>query len=159
MTQPILTPVITMAALRSWTQTDIDDDDPFAMNILVGVSIKLRQYGDPNWTAVTLPPPIRLMGELKAKNYFEHPTGASREQVDVLSETFVNEVLQGLTFTEAEQAELGEFAPADLDGPINTGLWSISTTREPMGGLASGTAYYRDSWGSAFPLLPEGYLQ
>jgi len=154
-------PLISIQALRSWTQDQsIAAEDPFAMCVLMGVSIRLWQYGNPDWTAMTLPREARLIGELKAKNYFQHPTGASREQVDVLSETFVNDVLLGLTFTETEQAELAQFAkPAD--GAVNIGLWVLEVTRGPLETHANdprGTAYYQDSWASPFPLLPEGYF-
>lgn len=155
-------PLISIESLRSWTQQTIAADDPFAGNILMGVSIRLWQYGDSNWTADTLPPAARLIGELKAKNYFEHPTGASREQVDVISETFINEVLLGLTFTQIEQDELRDLAKdAAPDGEINIGAWVLTTTRGPLethGSSPRGATYYRDSWGSAFPLLERDYF-
>lgn len=154
-------PLITIEALRSWTQQAIDDDDPFAGNILMGVSIKLWQYGDESWTRETLPREARLIGELKAKNYFEHPTGASREQVDVISETFINDVLLGLTFTQTEQDELRALAGPGTGGEVNVGVWALTVTRGPLEthqGRPRGAEYYDDSWGSPFPLLDSGYF-
>lgn len=154
-------PLISIEALRSWTQEQIPADDPFAGNILMGVSIRLWQYGDKDWTRDTLPPAARLIGELKAKNYFQHPTGASREQVDVISETFINDVLMGLTFTEIEQNELRDLAVNTDDGEVNLGVWVLTTTRGPLETHGPGTAgaiQYKDSWNSDFPLLPEGYF-
>lgn len=151
-------PLITMAALRSWTQRQIPDDDPLANNILMGVSIKLWEHGLSTWTADTLPPEIRLMGELKAKNFYEHPRGASREQVDVISETFINDVLLQLTFTDGELQQLGAYADAATP-EIELGVWALTVTRGPLethGADRAGTAYYLDSWGTQFPLLVDG---
>jgi len=154
-------PLITVAALRSWTQEQIDDNDPFAGNILMGVSIRLWQYGSEAWTVDSLPREARLIGELKAKNYWQHPTGASREQVDVISESFINDVLLGLTFTETEREELRKLAGESAGGTPSIGVWVIETTRgelETHQGHRNGTTYYSDSWGSPLPLLPAGHF-
>lgn len=161
MSEPPTEPLLTVADLRAWTQEVIDDEDPFALNILWGVSIKLWQYGDKFWTRANLPAGAKLIGDLKAKNFWQHPTGASREQVDVLSETFVNDVLQHLTFTETEIAELRDLAGPPTDGTLDLGVWALTTTRGPLethAGAPDLTAFYRDAWGSDFPLLPKGFL-
>lgn len=160
MTQP-QQPLISLASLRSWTQETIPDNDPLATMILMGVSIKLWQYGDSSWTPATIPAGAKLIGELKAKNFWQHPTGASREQVDVISESFINDVLLHLNFTDTEIAELASLAGPDDGSAPNLGIWVIETTRgalETHQRSPRGTAYYDTSWADPFPLLPDSYF-
>lgn len=161
---PLMSPdelLVTVEALRGWTGDTIDDDDPLALNVLGAITIRLHQYGDKDWTRATLPREARLIGEIKAKNFWEHPTGARQESVDVLSESFINEVLTQITFTEAEQAELARLGDNDGTDKKPLGVWALTVTRGPLEthpGGRPGATYYRDSWDRPFPLLPENYF-
>lgn len=153
--------LLTVADLRSWTGDDIADNDPLALNILAAVSIKLWQYGDKDWTRADLPREAKLIGDIKAKNFWQHPTGAKSEQIDVLSESYVNEVLLQLVFTDMEIEELQRLGGGDgaVESPMK--VWTLTTTRGPLETHGPGSpraTYYQDSWDSAFPLLPDNYF-
>lgn len=153
--------LLTVADLRGWTGDDIEDDDALALNILAAVSIKLWQYGDKDWTRQTLPREAKLIGDIKAKNFWQHPDGAKSEQIDVLSSSYVNEVLLQLVFTDAEIDELQRLGGGDGSVPAGVGVWSLTVTRGPLethGGGYRGATHYQDSWDSPFPLLADGYF-
>lgn len=152
MTEPIppaaTTQLTTLAELAVWVQEpEIPEDKVlFAEYVLAGVAVVIRHYGSQWWVHdptpevpplghVIIPPRAKLIADLKAKNFYEHPTGAVSETVGPISERYLDQVVQQIELTDSEKALLVSLAPDDdptTDEVVISGLWALSTTRGPL---------------------------
>lgn len=144
MTEPLppleTEPLTTMAELAKWVQLpEIPAEKiAFAEMVLAGVAVVIRHYGSKWWTIqtdpVNIPPRAKLIADLKAKNFYEHPTGAVSETVGPLSERYLDEVVKQIELTDGEIALLAELAGEDgtTEEVEIRGLWALSTTRGPL---------------------------
>lgn len=130
-------PFTTLGELAIWLQLpEVPvDNQPFANLVLGATALVIREKGSWYWTRETLPPRLKLLADVKAKNFYQHPTGAISETTGPISERFIEEVV----------AQLGEFTTSELtliasyggdDDPLTpaqvVGLWTLSTTRGPL---------------------------
>ena len=130
-------PLTTPQELAVWLQVDVipDDQMQFALAVLAATAVVIRDAGSIWWTHDTIPPRAKVIADLKAKNFFEHPTGAVNETVGPISERFLDAVVQQIELTDAERALLASLAGDDADPttpPQLTGIWGLSTTRGPL---------------------------
>lgn len=147
-------PFTTLLELAKWVQLpEIPADrQPFAEIVLGATAVVIREAGSRYWTAETIPPRVKLIADLKAKNFFEHPTGAVSETVGPLSERYLDEVVQQLQLTDEEKALIGSYAGDDdpLTPGQLVGLWVLSTTRGPLETHQSGGGVIYANWWRAF---------
>lgn len=129
---PPTEPFTTLEELAVWTQEPggiPEDRELFATAVVNAVAIVIRSIGSEWWTHDTIPPRIKLMADLKAKNFYEHPTGAVSETVGPLSERFLDEVVQQIFFTDDEEALIRQLTPSDGGEAVLQGLWVLTTSR------------------------------
>lgn len=133
MTTPIelpTEPLLDVEKLGVWCQERPITDPEFAELVLDAVTTLLRQYGSPLWTTETLPKRARDIGYFISRNYYLNPDLLRSETVGPIQENRAEAVLQGIEFTEAQQAELASLV-TEGTGVIE-GLWTVSTTRGPV---------------------------
>lgn len=175
-------PLMTLEELAVWLQVpEISaDQEAFAWKVIEGASVVVREAGSPWWSIadtlqlgwVRIPYRAKLMLDLKAKNFFEHPTGAVSETVGPLSERYLDDVVQQLVLTDAEKtllASLVEDGGPAADQPIVQGIWALSTFRGPFEthnrsskGVIT-VPWWREYWpfdapGGSLPYFAEGEL-
>lgn len=135
---PLNEPLTTLQELAVWVQEpEIPEDKiAFATNILMGVAVVIRMAGSIYWTHDDVHPRAKLLADIKAKNFYEHPTGATSETVGPLSERYLDEVVEQFKLSDAEALLLASLVTPgeepDGDGTLDTGLWTLSTTRGPL---------------------------
>lgn len=130
-------PFTTLTELAVWVQLpEIPEDQVQFANIVLGATaVVIRDKGSKYWTRTTIPARVKLLADLKAKNFFEHPTGAVSETTGPISERYLDEVVQQLQLTEAEELLVAGYAGDDGDPTTDdgiVGLWVLSTTRGPL---------------------------
>lgn len=140
---PLNEPLTTIEELAVWIRRPItEDEEPFAYKVIEGTAVVVREAGSVWWTASTaetlpegqvrVPYRAKLLADLKAKNFFEHPTGAVSETVGPLSERYLDEVVQQIQLSDAEKLLLAQLA--DDGGPaaeprVVQGIWALSAHR------------------------------
>jgi hypothetical protein len=141
---PLNEPLMTLEELAVWTRVDEIDPEQvdFAWKVIEGASVVVRSAGSLWWVHnpdgdplpdghVVIPYRAKLLLDLKAKNFFEHPTGAVSETTGPISERYLDEVVQQIQLTDAEQLLLTQLAAEGVvGGPSGvTGIWALSTRR------------------------------
>lgn len=136
MTTPApLPPLLTQERLAVWTQERPLLDPEFADLVIDAVSTLVRQYGQSDWLAETMPARARDIGYVVARNYYLNPGLLRSETTGPITETRAEAVLQGIELTESQKAELAGLAsaPTGEEGTLgDAGLWGFSTTRGPV---------------------------
>lgn len=123
--------LITVHELSVWAREEIDEDEPFAVEVMKQLDEILREAGNPLWTRETLPRRARRMALELAKAYYLNPDILVQETTGPLGERRLDgSVRVALEFTEDERAELEELAGVAPKG--RAGLWVASTTRGPV---------------------------
>lgn len=139
-------PLMTIEQLATWVQLpEIPEDRlPFAYMVMEGAAVVIREAGSQWWVYpptdplpaghIVIPARAKLMYDLKAKNFFEHPTGAISETTGPISERYLDEVVQQLQLTQAEKDLLASLASDDGDPATapSLAIWALSTTRGPL---------------------------
>jgi len=184
MTEPVATlpplnePLMTIEELAKWViLPEIPEDrKPFAYLVMEGAAVVVREAGSHAWAyrapgaeplpsgRIPVPYRAKLLYDLKVKNFFEHPTGAVSETVGPLSERFLDEVVEQLKLSSAEEVMLAGLVEDDdpSEEGFSTGLWSLSFTRGPLethqrrGGVIH-VPYWRP-YSKAIPYYAEGAL-
>lgn len=156
---PPTEPFTTLQELAVWTQETAgipEDRRLFAEAVLNAVAIVIRSIGSQWWTRASLPPRIKLMADLKAKNFYEHPTGAVSETVGPLSERFLDEVVRQISFTDDEEALIRELAPTEDGEAVLQTIWVLTTTRGPLEthGRSRDTTVYVPYWRATSKAIP-----
>lgn len=131
MTAPLPTePLITANRLAIWAQERPLLDPEFADLVIEAVSVAIRHYGSALWTAETIPPRARDIAYILAKDYYLNPRQLRQETTGPLQESLDNSVLNGITPSLDQQAELAALA-TDVPGEVD-GLWLMGFTRGPV---------------------------
>lgn len=158
------TPLTTPQQLAVWLglpQIPPDKAD-FADQILMGVAVVIRMAGDPKWTIDNIHPRAKLLADIKAKDFYQHPNGEQSETVGPLSSRYIDDVMLRYKLTEDEETLLAGLV--DHDGDPTTpnegipGLWVMSTTRGPVETHQGSVGVLTVPWwrGSSFPYYAEG---
>jgi len=161
--EPIYDPadlLVSVRELEVWTQQSAGalDGDVFALGILWGTTILLRDHGHSGWTAATIPDAAKLIGIVVAKNYYEHPDGAISEGVSVLNSRYIDAVVHNMELMPT-QIEVLERLAAE-EGAVDPGtswggLRTLTTTRGPVETARrrrGGTLFLRDTEGNALAM-------
>lgn len=132
MTLPVLPtdPLLTKERLGIWAQERPILDPELADAIIEAVSVLLRMYGDAAWTAASIPPRARDIGYIVAKDYYLNPRQLRQETTGPLQESLDNSVLNGITLTDEQKAELAALVPNEPG--TSDGLWTLGFTRGPV---------------------------
>jgi hypothetical protein len=127
-------PLTTVQELATWTQQEeIVDDLAFAELILGAVAVVIRDAGSIYWTHDSIPPQAKVIADLVAKNFYEHPIGEKNETVGPLNSGYIDAVLQQVTLTDAQKMKLAELAGDEVDDePEVVGLWALSIDPGPL---------------------------
>lgn len=131
---PPTEPFTTLQELAVWVQEPSGiptDRISFAMVVVDAVAVVIRDIGNDYWTYATIPPRVKLIADLKAKNFYEHPTGAVSETVGPLSERFLDEVVQQLVFSDDERNLIASYSSDEHEAQL-AGIWVLTATRGPM---------------------------
>lgn len=130
---PTSGPLVSTAELETWAQRPPGSltNDPFAIAVLGGVSILVRDAGSADWTSATMPARAKLIAIIAAKNYFLNPTGLKSETTGPLSETRIDDVVHNMELSDTQKAELAELAGEVVAG-ASGGLWVQPTTSGRM---------------------------
>lgn len=132
---PMNEPLTTLPELAIWTQQEeiSVDDEPFATKILQAVAVEVRSAGSIYWTHDTITPRAKVVADIVAKNFYEHPSGEKNETIGPLNSGYVDWVLQQVSLTDDQKAILAVEAGDDGDAePDVPGLWVLTTTRGPL---------------------------
>lgn len=163
MTEPTFDPanlLVSVRELETWTQQPAGslDDDIFALGILWGTTVLVRDAGVSGWTAATIPDAAKLIAIVVAKNYYEHPTGEISEGVSVLNSRYIDAVVHNMELTPTQLEVLQRLAaeegnPGAGGSPFGT-LQTITTTRGPLETRRRrrGTLFLRDELGNAIAM-------
>lgn len=146
--------LVTAAELEVWVQQPPGSlaNDAFTLKVLWGTSVLIRDHGLASWTHANIPERAKLIADMVAKNYWEHPTGAISDTTGPLTERFIDAVVHSMELMPDQIAVLERLANEAVDTPGDMGgLQTLSTTRGPveMGRRRRGNLYLRDSQGSA----------
>jgi uncharacterized cupin superfamily protein len=79
----------------------------------------------------TLPKRARDIGYIVAKNYYKNPDLLRSETTGPITETRAEAVLQGVQFSDDQQAEVAGLVTT-TDGNAQSPLWTMSFGREEM---------------------------
>lgn len=158
MTEPAPTVdlLVTPAELEVWVQEPAGSlaDDLFTLKVLWATSVLVRDAGLDSWTHANIPQRAKLVAEMVAKNYWEHPDGVISDTTGPISERYIAEVVHNMTLTPEQQKILERVAAeAAPPAPGNFGhLQVLTTTRGPLEVKRRErrpTVYIRDAHGSA----------
>lgn len=127
---PPQTPLLTQERLAIWAQERPLADPDFADLVIEAVSTLVRQYGSETWEPETLPPRARDIAYIVAKDYYLNPGLLRSETTGPITETRAEAVLQGLSLTPEQQAELHTLA-LTADVAVD-GLWTLGFSRGPV---------------------------
>lgn len=127
-----MAPLVSVAELATWCRQDIESDDPFALVVLDGASLLVREAaGHPEWDAGTAPARAKLICVLVAKRTFLNPDQEVATSVGPLSSRVLDEAAAGMRLTETEIAELAALDAASSPPRTTGGLWVQPYGSEP----------------------------
>lgn len=124
--------LVTLAELAKWSLRDAAEvaGDPFAQEVIWGVSLLIRDAGDPLWEHATLPPRAKLIAILKAKHFYTNPDVLTQESTGPLQESRATAidgrdlgVVHNMTLTEEEESILARLANKADPHTATSGLW------------------------------------
>lgn len=146
--------LVTSAELEGWLPDVAPGslaEDVFTLKVLWGVSVLVRDAGLASWTHDNLPDRARLIAQILAKNYYEHPTGVIADTTGPITERYIEAVVHSMELMPEQEEILARLAAEAVDTPGDMGpLQTLTTTRGPVetGRRRRADLFLRDDRGS-----------
>ena len=125
--------LITIAELESAARVAPGSyqDDPFAVFVIEGYSTLVRDYGDPDWTAATVPSRVKLIVRMRSAEYVRNPSRNIAESIaGGPSERKTEDAVRGFSLSSEEIDVIAKLA--DVDSP-NVGTLSTVSLSQGRG--------------------------
>lgn len=113
-----------IASLEAWVGNPIDADDARAAAVLSAATDLVRGYANRAWDDATTPDEVSVVVIQVAARVWRNPSGALSRSAGPFSETYAQDVAQGMFLSAGEQSILNRYRVTA------SGLNTVTTTRE-----------------------------